>query len=417
MISDERQKRARISALLAYAIILSLWLLKIYAPIQKHLAEHTMLNASDGRSVTLIDTVHFYEAGNLADSPDTRLHIYDPAVQARWLRNYLGPQAVNDRWYAEFVPFLFPLLIPFSRLPLGSLFMVWTSLSVLAGVASIMVLAELSSISWTARLLCLVALFASLPCWNSIVVGQITLFLLLIISCFCWGFFRKNDFIGGIALALSAVKPHYALYLAIPTVVKKRWRLIAVAFVFEMVLLIGAAASIGWANVFGYPQVLMHSELGVITPAKEACVRALLSRFLPQSLAFPCSIAGWLIGFVLTVILWINAREETSMRWAMALTIMLMLLLSPHTYLYDWTLLLVSGMVLLPINGKTRSVALWKGLIISYPLLSWLVFVLFAVPGSAWDSALAINLFHFLLLALALYCFRQSCSKQLFTNH
>jgi hypothetical protein len=399
------------------ATILTLWLTTIYSPIVESLKQHTMLYSRSKRTLYVTDTVKFYEVGSLAANPATRLHVYDPAVQVAWARDFFGPGATRDRWYAEYVPFLFPLMIPFSRLPLESLSIVWTISSVLAGVLSLTVLAKLASIGRLRWLLCLAALFASLPCWSSIVLGQITLFLLLTVSYFCWGFFCKDDFIGGIALALSAVKPHYALFLAIPAVAKKRWHLIAVAFVFEIFLLIAAVMSIGWGNVLGYPQTLMHSELLIPAPENEACVRGLLGLLLPPSLAFPSSVIAWMIGLALTVRLWITAREERSMRWAMTLTIMLMLWFSPHTNLYDWTLLWASGMVTQPIREETGSMTLWHHLIACYPVLSWVVFVSAAVAGSIFNSASSVNLLHFLLILLALRCFGQSCVKNVLLNH
>jgi len=415
-VSAERalklQERVENSFLVLYAILLCIITLTVYLPQSQRISQHKLLVNGVENNVQLIDIVNFYEAGSLASNSETRLHVYDPTVQSHWQTEFLKPQTCKEIFFARAVPFFFWMMIPLSQLPLDTAYLVWTWLSIMSAIIAVILLGSLTKISMRLQMLYLIALFTSLPCVNCILVGQLALFLLLGLAVFCWGFFSENELVAGVALALLSVKPHYALYLLIPAIVKKRWWLMGIALLVELCLWLLAADSIGWRNVLDYPAIIAHSEtarnLSGLNPAEETCIRGLLSQVLPQSIAFPASIAAWVIGLITTALLWLKARDSVRMQWAMALTIGLFLALSPHTNVYDLSLLLVPGMVAASSAYGKSSYFWWQLLLASYPLLTWLLYIPGMVMGSTSLSMLAVSFPQYCLLMLAFLLYRDA---------
>src|SRR5262249_42487200 len=77
------------------------------------------------------------------------------------------------------------------------------------------------------------------------------------------------------------------------------------------------------------------------------------------------------------IFLWSRLKQEPkeAFLWAMSATIILALVLSAHTHIYDDTLLLVPAALTLPLlfDAEENSVCacLWRIIFLSFPWLSW----------------------------------------------
>ncbi len=100
----------------------------------------------------------------------------------------------------------------------------------------------------------------------------------------------------------------------------------------------------------------------------------------------------------------------------MAITILCMLIASPHTHLYDEVLVYIAAAVTIPILSLPKlfkirplSFKLWCLLLVLYPLLGWLCYVALMLQGLlSFTQILITNL---ILLLLATLCWLQTSSE------
>jgi len=363
----------------------------------EQLARHNVLVPADknGTPIDMVDFLHFYQAGQLVIDPATRDRVYDPEIQLAWQRAYLKPGSIDKAFYIQYMPFVFPLMVPIGLLPAEAAFLLWTALSLIAGLVGILLLNSLVRRSYRQLAAFAIAMLVSLPTFVGFLKGQLALALFLIFSIYWWGLRTGRDFPAGIALCLSTVKPHYTLFVFVPALLERRWKLLAVAACFEVALLGLAGFTIGWANVVNYPAILMSIEASKsvigVNPAKQVCLRAVLNQFMLPEPALRLSMAIMIVGWIGAFLLWrqalrwqANGRPDSdrALSWCMALTVLICLVVSPHTHLYDWTSLALVAWLTLPALSLSAlaeegplALRIWTGILLLYPLLSWLAFL------------------------------------------
>jgi hypothetical protein len=190
-------------------------------------------------------------------------------------------------------------------------------------------------------------------------------------------------------LALTTIKFQYLPVLLAPAVAAVRWRVLIAAAVAETVLLIMGGLAVGFHNVFNYPQILAHAETtpdftGVVT-GKMVNLRGALALLVPVLPSFETSLAILAVGVIAAV--WICRRGashgDLGQRWSLALSIVVALVASPHVHIHDLLLLGNAAALTLPVidlgaivRQRHRSLALWCYLLILYPVIGWVFFLL-----------------------------------------
>ena len=413
---------------LFYTSLLVVWIALSYSIFwQSEKSYKSLVVNTTGAAIQVADFVHFYEAGQLAANDATRFHVYEPGVQTSWMQNFLKPAETKQLFYLQYVPFLFPLMIPLSLLKPEIAFGVWIAASAAAIFLAVLSVCKQQGSSPLITAAFLVGTFAAVPTWTSLVIGQLSGFLVLAIALYFYGMSKRLDVLSGCMLALSAAKPHYAIFAAIPALVQKRVKVIVCAAIAETALIVLAGTSIGWKNIIDYPSILSRSETSTefagLNPHLEVCIRGLLSTFFPQAIAFPASIVAWLIGVVAITWCWrkVPSAEVQLKPWAIALTVIGCLFLSPHTHLYDWTFLIIAAIVTLKLNIKAESqqetpsqrqlqltFSVWRWMLWTYPALSWFILQTSNATHNQSTAFLLFTLLHCVLFALSANAFRLS---------
>src|SRR5262249_14733561 len=108
-------------------------------------------------------------------------------------------------------------------------------------------------------LFCLVTLWSLVSLLN-LYIGQVGWLLLGLDVLFFWGLLSNRDKMSGIALALTTIKPQYAIVFLGPVVGLRRWRILQYALITEAVLFLSAVLVLGWTTVSHYGQLLAHTE-------------------------------------------------------------------------------------------------------------------------------------------------------------
>jgi hypothetical protein len=369
------------------------------------------------------DFIHYYECGTLAASAN-RFQIYDPAVQEAVGNQIISPLRLESFSYIQYVPFVFPLMVPLTVLPWGQSFAAWVVVTMIVGVGGmVLLLKSVGTFSWQRLIVLLIATCASYGCWQWLRLGQYTWLLIGFYAVFFVGVLNKRDIWGGIALALTTAKPQYTIFFLPGLALTKRFKLLAAFAAAEAALLVLAGVVVGWSNVINYPSILMHADttgnyFGV-WPKSMVSFRGLFSWTLPDQAVMPAVLGALALGLLWITALWWKVRTQQNLGnlcFALAITIIAALVFSPHAHIYDCTLL--SLCVALTFGAHARQwfgpwYRIWWTVLILYPLASWVVFLIFNQPTEGNQThtlfSLAVNLF--LMIAGSIVLLRTSGDK------
>jgi hypothetical protein len=374
-----------------------------------------LFSSIDGQGVVSIsDFLHYYQAATITLS-DQRHLVYDPAVQMACMNRLISPRHIDTVFYFQCLPYTCPIVAPLALLSKEIAYLVWVTLSVLCGCAGVFFINKLrpqpEQFDKIDLGLILLGVMTSAPSIITFKLGQSSWFLVGLYSFFFWALRRQRPVFAGALLAISTFKPQYAVLMAMPLLGLKQWRALAACVAVEVAQLVLAGLTIGWENVWGYPQILVRAEtdpnlIGVF-PEQMVSLRNLLSVFGNQRLTLGINTLCLLAAAVFAFFLWRKiglhlatattddgrARADLLFNWGACLTLTLALLLSPHTHVYDLVVLACVAVLSLPTwsafkNAKAMSAAevVWSLLLVTFPVSSW---VFFATPLSFNHKSLA----------------------------
>jgi hypothetical protein len=406
---------------LLYVAVLCIFLSGSYQLIAGLLAQKELFVSISNGHLAFSDFVLFYLAGKMTLSPDAH-NVYDPQTQLAWFNQLLAPWHLDKPFYFQDMPFVFPLMTPLAHLPMQNAFFVWLAVCIPFGLAALyLILSRETKLSRLQKLAVLLGVLASFPALTNIRMGQQAWFLLAFECLYFCALFAKRDIAAGVALACTSFKPHYSLFFLIPALALKRWKLIASAAIFELGLCILAGITIGWQNVFSYPQILMHAEstkdfLGVAS-SKMISIRGITSLLLPQEIAVPLCFLVMILALVGSYFLWQKLiAQKQDLKFATCLTVLLCLVASPHSHAYDLPLLAILA-ITLPTTDimaanklKLNYLRAWCLLLISYPLISWCLPMLASINLSLPFALFFVLNLTLLALGLTIQC-KNACLK------
>jgi hypothetical protein len=361
-------------------------------------SKHEVLrNVHDGR-LEYADFLLFYMGGLVAAGKDA-LHFYDPTTQLRYFNELLSPYSVPKPVVFHNVPFACLMMLPYVLLPPQPSYLVF--LTVTMTMSAIAVGLWFKHSTGLSRLNELIVYLHAMASYCSLVnlrMGQQAWNYASLLSLYLLGLYKKIDLLGGIALALLTMKPHYTLFFVLPALFNKRFKLLLIAFVGELILLAGAAYKIGWENIINYPQIVLHADVSDqvlgIDAYKMVCLRGVLSAYLPQEVALKIGLCSMLAGLAAACWIWFRTIKAKYLslwqqRWALAATITLCIVCSPHTHLYDLLLLTPLAFTVFPkpntVNSgneisedqepPSRAYMVWRVILCAYPLGSWVIII------------------------------------------
>ena len=370
--------------------------------------------------IYLSDFVNFYTVGTLSRSPE-RLSAYDPNAQMAQMNEIISPLKLDTPFIAQSVPWFFALMVPFSLLPLKQAYLLFEALGTACGLLGLAIVSvQLCRRRLATTTLILTGALASVPafvCWlrgqsSWLILGAACLYYLCLV--------RKRNIWAGVFLAVTSMKPQYTIFLALPALAGRRWKLLASLCLCELLLLAVAACFIGIDNVVNYPRTLMAADTNTsyigILPGIMICLRALFMLFLPAHASMQLSLLVFVCSLAALFAMWrkVLRADQPDLRLPMAVTVIASLLASPHTSLYDGLLLALPAVALFPSgpcksseltepSGSTRALRPLLYLLALYPLISWVCFLL--EEPQATVPHVAIIVLNILVLAASLYAF------------
>ncbi|MBS2010389.1 MAG: DUF2029 domain-containing protein [Cyanobacteria bacterium SZAS TMP-1] len=370
---------------------------------------HELLVSASNGVISFSDFIRYYACGKIALSYDAH-SCYDPVVQLKWFNKIIFESAgllVSRPLITHYTPIVYPLAIPLALVSLSQAFSLW----VLAGFAA--VAAGFSLALNTAKkqplwlsLLIVLGVAAAFPTIISLRMGQPSWFILALECVYLWAFVQKKHVVSGACVALLCFKPHYGLYFLVPLIIRKRYLAVG-SFVVTLGLLLAAAGLIiGFDNLVNYPQFVVNTEsnLGLLNYGgdKMVSLRFLASRFLTEAASVKVGLVVGFVGLFSAGTFWWRYRNTAvDGRWLIGCTVLICLLTSPHTYVYDLTMLGVLA-VLLGENSIWRSRAgagyynIFQVLLVLYPIVTW--FGIMLPSGNSVFPFIAVGYNAFLLV-------------------
>ncbi|MBI4533805.1 MAG: DUF2029 domain-containing protein, partial [Candidatus Melainabacteria bacterium] len=240
----------------AYAAFLGCWLVGSFVLIGRLMQQGLLFFSTTGSSLTVSDFAWFHYFGKIVFS-ELNNCIYDPTIQLQWFNQMISPGKVEHILFLQYPPFFFVVLGPLCLLPITTAYFVWLSLSLIAGCIGITLTQKAAGLYHRQSFWFIVlGTAAFFPAWLNFRFGQLGWFVLLMCSLYAWSFLKQRDILAGIALGLSTLKLQYSLFLAVPALACARWKLLTAGALSELVLILVAGFTVGWNNVWTYPQVI-----------------------------------------------------------------------------------------------------------------------------------------------------------------
>lgn len=318
--------------------------------------------------VLVPDFVAHYTGGWLAGSPE---RLYDIEAQRALQLEWLADPTFLDLYLSP--PHVAPFYAPFARLPLGAAMAAWVLFSGLClGLAYAILRRDALPIKRSHERLFVLFALAFQPLQALLGGGQDTAVTILLWAGGIHLALGRRDALAGLVLGLGAFKPQLFLLPLLYLVVRSRWR--AVAGVVASASALGALGLLlhgldgyrAWVAILRSQTYLLGTRQASLS--KMHSIVASIEALLPPGRA---SIAWWVGHAIMAIVAAATlrvARRMRSPRHVWSLLVVATVLVSPHLFTYDLSLLLVPALLLL---GERWSRAMTRAAL-AVAALTWL---------------------------------------------
>ena len=325
------------------------------------------------------DFIAFYSAGKVAQEHGAA-KVYDPELQQQIQEQEVGfPLVQGQVLLYNHLPFLVPILQTMVSTSYVSSFYRWVILLIALYLAGVFVLSRLlraAGIDGVSTLLTAAGALLFLPVFFSLMNGQDTAFLFLGAAIWMYGLISGKEYLAGLGLSLTTVRPHVALILALPML----FRSIKVFGGFLLgsgILAVLSIWIVGANGIRDYINILVVSAGGEWYGMKEYAMYnliGLLTRIMPGLGPDAIRTLGWIVygaTIIVLCVLWFKSKDLTGKLIGLSATLALFVV--PHLHFHDLALLLIPVYELIrtseqQVNLKT-SIAIAMPIAISLLLL------------------------------------------------
>jgi hypothetical protein len=346
----------------------------------------------------------YYAFGKLAQS-GTRSSLYEPPMQKQFFCNDATPpgQSCEDFAYIPYAPFFALVMLPFAQMKLNVSYVFWEMLSIalFAGAAILLAFAPAERPSKFAPYAIVLGALASIPALRNIILGQSAFLIGAGMAAFYYCWMTGRERLAGVFAALTTFKPQFITFMLLPALAQKRWQIFVGFAVAEVVLWLAAGLFLGGKPLTDY--FLATRRVASFDWDETFTMLCLLSFFhyLPHTLTLILWIGTFTVSVAFIGWLWYRSpalsRDPRSCR-LVAATIVVSLLTSLYTQLYDAILLLLPAILTLRVAGcknlfgGSPARKMWWFLLYGLPIVSWAVWLSLG-RDNPWT-------YHFFTLAL-----------------
>lgn len=305
------------------------------------------------------DFIAFYSAGRVAQNAGMA-SVYNPLLQQQIQQQEVGfPLIQGQVLLYNHLPFLLPILRTIVNIDYVASFYRWIILLIALYVTGIAILSKVLKqveVDRSSNLLTAMGGLLFLPLFVSMMNGQDTAFLFLGTSIWVYGLISGREYLAGLGLSLTTVRPHIALFLAIPMLFRSA-KVFMGFLIGSGILALLSVLILGLNGTTEFINIIFLSVSGEWYGMKENAMFnliGLLTRTLPQLEAGITRAIGWIVYAVAMIglcILWFRTQDIKI--GIIGLTVTLALFVVPHLHFHDLTLLLIPIYELIRISRET----------------------------------------------------------------
>ena len=271
-------------------------------------------------------------------------HLYDLAVQAHFHSPFYRSHPLPFNHLA----FELLLFLPFTTVPFSTAFWLWNAINVLflAGFAWLMA-PELKSLPRPAMLFILIAALAFFPVIVTLMSGQDSILLLLIYAVAYLLLKKDKQWLAGFVLAGALIKFPLLIPFVLPFVFRRQWEFLA-GFVVGSAAVVGISIAItGFSGFLDYFHLLRflatHPEVGYTNMGDMPVARGFFETILPNAPLLRFALVA-VLSVALLAFTTKHFRKGTDEKFNVwfALNIAMALVVCPHLYRHDWTVLFLA---------------------------------------------------------------------------
>ena len=290
------------------------------------------------------DFIAFYSAGRIAQAHGFA-SIYDIEYQKEIEQEVVGfPLADGQVLLYNHMPYLVPLLALVVNDNYALSFKLWALILISIYITgSLFLINSLFATDKDTRFALFIATLTFSPLFISLWQGQDTAFLYLGVALWCIGILKKQDWLIASGLALTTVRPHISIALAVPLLFRFQrawWR----SFLLIGILALISVMLLRVQGIIGFMNLLRITAEGTWFGMKPAAMLNLFGLLLRiAQFLDPGTVAwiSWLIymaGIILIGSLW--QRSKLIDDRLLGLSLLIAIVTAPHLHLHDLTLLL-----------------------------------------------------------------------------
>lgn len=281
-------------------------------------------------------------------------------------------------------PFVAFLFLPFTNLTLINAYDLWLiTNTVFLAFFCYLTYQQVKPKKWYWALIVILSIITFVPIPTSLLIGQLSIFLCLVLIS-SWLFFKKGwEFRSGLVLALLVVKPQLLILPFLAVLVQRRIKMIYGLLLGGVLLFLLSSVLIGWNGIITYLSSLNdayngNASYGIDLMSEHTIQTALLIIFRTHTLSVIR--IPWIIIISCMIIpmlfFWSKKFQYSSLQTSLQFIFLslTMILTSPHTHFYDVSLITVVAIIILSelktLKQKERKIIFL--LLIFYYLLEFL---------------------------------------------
>jgi hypothetical protein len=292
-------------------------------------------------------------------------HLYDFEAENRFVHRVSDvTRAPNNH-----LPYELLVFVPLTFLHFGAAYIAWSLLSfaMLAGVALMMHDVWPAATSFSMTLLTILAFF---PVWYCLLQGQDSILLLFLFALSFWCWKRGQDDLAGFILAIGLFRPQLVLPFAFVAFLAGKWKFVRGFIPGAVLVVLLSTWVVGLRGMAEYGRVLISqgtqssanalATQWQVRPGLMATWRGFLWVCLPS--AVPGSVRNvLLLSGTFAGLFWAAkklraAKDQTSFDAAIAFTVATVALVSFHSFLNDFSLLILPLLIFGTLLGPPRYV-------------------------------------------------------------
>jgi hypothetical protein len=292
------------------------------------------------------DFIHFYTLGTIVRTGPIEL-LYDERGQHARQTEIL-PWTAADFFRPDTYPPLAALVFwPFTSLPFVMAGLVWGLLTLIAYCACVLVVANRSGTTSPLqdRGFVLAAALGFPPVWLMVMHGQTTI-IVVVAFAFAWLALDRREwrFAAGLAIGLLALKPQFGVLITVVAFARREWRLIMGTLTSVAVQIAVTVRLFGvdilWRYLDTTMSVLLTAHVPEIKPYLQHSLRAITSLLPLKANAVTLMLLSGLVA-LMVIDIW---RRTANWRIRMGTLVIGSVLVNPHLYAYDATVLVLAGL-------------------------------------------------------------------------